>query len=125
MKKKGLLFSLIVFSLSLATACLGTEETTAVDGTGFAGSCDLTDGSGTCINYTGSKYTKTTVEAACDASDGTYSANKCSTDSSVGNCVLNSDSDSELDYVYYSSLFTSETGENTCDASSGEWTAAS
>jgi hypothetical protein len=82
-------------------------------GTAGAGSCTVNSGS-YCVNFTGSAYTTSAVQAACPADAGTYSAGTCPS-AGGGLCTFAGGTTAEYKWVFP----TPDAGSGSDDAGAG------
>ncbi len=98
--------------------------------TGCAGECvarcSLTEqapGSGYCVQYIGPFWDEDLAKDACKTVAGEFrNEHCCSSEGSVGRCLVDPGRSHETEHVYYSTLgWTAETAKAACDAAgSGE-----
>ena len=102
--------------LILAVAVMG-----ASCGAAGAGSCAITGASGYCIGYTGSAYTASSVQSACSAASGTYSASACAAGSGV--CTFAKGTSTEYNWTFASADAGGVSASTTCTTAGGTFSA--
>lgn len=93
-------------------------------GSAGSGSCTVsTAGLSYCINYTGSSYTSTAVQAACPSSVGTYSSGACPAGGG-GTCTFGKGTAAEYKWTFSSADAGAGVSlESVCTAGGGTFSA--
>jgi hypothetical protein len=97
------------------------------DSSGSSYACDVEDsGFVSCFDYTGSAYTKSVAETACDSTTsgsatGTFRTSRCASTDRVGSCEVYSDQVTEQVMRFYDG-YNDTTAAAACTGLSGSYT---